>query len=145
MKCIKCGASGVSADYKVCTTCIKSLLDEADKPKPILNHLLCYIITYFSSSSSAKIQVACLRAFTDAELYVARDFLFLSYPNQLGPIQKRLDSPSRTRVQAVMEDILKAFKDLDKIKIQPDYSFMPTYLGILRNLCLFPGGSHAHR
>ena len=137
MKCIRCDSSGASNDYKVCVTCIKSLLDEADKPKPILNHLLCYISTYFSSSSSAKIQVACLRAFTDAEVYAARDLLFLAYPNQLGPIQKRQDSPSKTRVQAVMEDILKAFKDLDKIKIQPLSRYSKTYTRKKVILCIF--------
>ena len=120
MKCIKCDVTSVKADYKVCSTCIASLLDEASRPKPIINHLLCYISTYFASSSSAKMQVACLRAFTDAEVFAARDFLFFAYPDQLGPIQKRQDSTNRTSVQAVMEDIYQAFKDLDrKYKIQP--------------------------
>ena len=64
-------------------------------------------------------QIACLRGFTDAEVYAARDLLFIAYANQLGPIQKRQDSPNRTRVQAVMEDLLAAFKELDKMNTQP--------------------------
>ena len=63
--------------------------------------------------------MACLRAFTDAEVYAARDFLFHAYADQLGPIQKWQESPNRTRVQSVMEDLLTAFKDLDKSKIKP--------------------------
>ena len=130
MKCTRCDESGVNSDYKVCVTCVKELIDAADKPKPIINHLLCYISSYFSSSSSAKMQVACLRAFTDAEVYTARDYLFGAYNKQLGPIQKRQDSPNRTRLQAVMEDILTAFKDLDKMKL------FPSILLLVRNAIL---------
>ena len=119
MKCIRCDAPGASADYKVCSTCISSLLVESNKPKPIINHLLCYMNSYFASSSSVKMQVACLRAFTDAEVYAARDCLFHVYADQLGPVQRRQDSTNRTRVQAVMEDLVNAFKDLDKMKIVP--------------------------
>ena len=39
--------------------------------------------------------------------------------DQLGPVQRRQDSTNRTRVQAVMEDLVNAFKDLDKMKIVP--------------------------
>ena len=120
MKCVQCDAPGVNADYKVCGKCIAELLEESSKAKPIMSNLLCYVSSYFSSASHVKIHISCLRAFSDAEIFEARDLLFSTYQAKLGAIQKRKDTPNRTRAQAVMEDIITAFTDLDrKDKISP--------------------------
>ena len=36
MKCNNCEATGVSADYKVCDKCFADIIDEYEKPKPIV-------------------------------------------------------------------------------------------------------------
>ena len=104
---------GGNVDFKVCPKCIMALLEEVNKPKPIASDLLCYISSYYGSATPVKIHLTCLRAFSDTEIQEARDLLFNAYPDKLGSITKRQDSPNKTWPQAVMEDIINAFSDLD--------------------------------
>ena len=48
MKCLRCDTPGVNVDYKVCPKCITALLEEVNKPEPIVSDLLCYISSCYA-------------------------------------------------------------------------------------------------
>lgn len=133
MKCVRCDTAGAHADYRACKACVAQLLANDDSPKPIMSNLLCYVSSYLNRASPVKTHVACLKSFADAEITEARDLLFHAYANELGPPPKRAESNKRSKAEIIMEDILKAFNDLDRNhKIHPlcatgDITKMPKY------------------
>lgn len=113
-KCDKCETNEKHEPFNRCVDCIKYVMS---KPDVIVNNTLAYINSYRHDGSTLKIQLACLKHFSDEEIELGKTLIYKENKYILGTPKNRVGSSKKTKSEFNLEDIFTAFETLDKKKI----------------------------
>ena len=80
--------------------------DDQSEPRIIINELLCYVFTYLDNSTPEMIMNVVENSFSNDEITDAKDVLWREYNEVLDDRVQRRTGPSRSAIQATVEDIV---------------------------------------